>query len=215
MDATRQSFPGRFILTTNIMSVLLPGFLISLLLAPIFNSPSIDKLFLMILLVTFGYGIFIFLYYWLAGGMEWNNKPLPTVRIVLFWVLSALGIGLVLITVWSFVRLIMAKIYKVPMTLAMGRLLRTTPFSTDWPASQTPHGHVCEKCGEMTELGYYYTFICASKVGQSTDYRGGYTVRNTTYQITDSSPVYLCNKCVILHHDRWLANSFRKAAIAL
>jgi hypothetical protein len=56
----------------------------------------------------------------------------------------------------------MAKVYAVPMPLAMGRLLSGGKKTLSWPAVATSREAWCEKCGTQTGMGRNYTFRSVS-----------------------------------------------------
>jgi len=103
---------------------------ISILLLPIilvivipFNLGKVDASVLIRMMITMLIldGYIAFLYY-LAGGFEWKKEKLPTMRIILFWVLGDFIIALFLFGFWLLIRLIMTKVSDIPMSSVMGRL---------------------------------------------------------------------------------------------
>jgi hypothetical protein len=200
----------------HIGSMLLTGVLVTLFVVLV-SGPSVTLSLPKLLLATLVYGIIFFPYYLLAGGMEWKEEKLPTIRIVLFWVLSGIIFGVVCYGIWYLVRYILAKIYAIPLPIVMGRLLATRQKIYWAPVIETESGKSCENCGTHTSAGKYYQFVCGDTISTSTTYEpGGASINKITttkYRISESAPVYLCNKCVILKNYRDIANWFKKALI--
>jgi len=70
--------------------------------------------------------VFVVLYYSLlyviAGGRDWSGEKYSTGRVLIFLILSGVAGGILFYGIWYVVRVIMAKIYKIPMKDARGRL---------------------------------------------------------------------------------------------
>ena len=219
--------PRRVKVITHLVSTLLPGFLFALITGLLVGKgdTSIASIFASILVILFGtlyYGGIVALYYWLAGGFEWKPDKLPLIRVVLFWWLGALLLSFILYALWYLIRRVISKRENVPMTSMMGRLLaifgRTDYqeyLSSAIDDSSIENGDVCENCGTNTSLGSTYTFIHGKNAGTMTrTVSSTASVRTTTYtDVTESSRVYLCNKCVSLYGPRRTGDRFRKGLI--
>lgn len=115
--------PKKFIIVVHILSVFLPTGITTLLIAISlgdFSSSQLARDFQGAL----GFAGLFFLYYLLAGGMEWKTQKLSLLRMALFWLFSYFIFGLILYGIWYSIRYLAAIIYKIPITMARGRLLR-------------------------------------------------------------------------------------------
>jgi hypothetical protein len=122
--------PRKFKTVTNLLSVFVPGFIFSLFIFIVMDSTgasfsSLSESLFTIVMMTLAYSALGAFYYLIAGGFEWKNKKLPVIRIILFWVLSDLILGLYYYGLWYLIRRIMAKAYRIRLPVAMGRLLAT------------------------------------------------------------------------------------------
>ena len=115
-----------FKLTTHLLSIFIPSIIISVLLILFIHTNSSSASFLDLvgrfLLMTLGYSIYTFLYYCLAGGMEWNAEEMSYFRKWIFFSLSLFLLGLFYVAIWHSIRSFMAKRYQIPKTIAMGHL---------------------------------------------------------------------------------------------
>jgi hypothetical protein len=78
----------------------------------------------------------------------------------------------------------------------------------------------CENCGARTQLGKEYTFILAVKSASPTLHSGDTvhvspSLSQTPYKFSESSVVFLCNKCVVLDERRKSSKVFRNVMFLL
>jgi hypothetical protein len=118
-----EDVPKRFKIVTHLASVFIPSVLLTFFLLNRAFPPL--EYFGRFLLGTFFLSAFTFSLYFLVGGMEWKDEKLSDIRIVFFWLLSFLIGGLILYVLWYLIRVIMAKIYRIPVSPAMGYPIRT------------------------------------------------------------------------------------------
>jgi len=115
--------PRKFIIIVHLLSVFLPPLIFTTTIVLSVGNLSPAQLFTD-LWVTLLVAAWFFLYYLLAGGMEWKTQKLPLWRMILFWLLTDFVLGLILYGIWYLIRYLMAKSLKIPMTIARGHLLR-------------------------------------------------------------------------------------------
>ena len=120
--------PMNFRVATHLLSIFCPSsigtvlFLIFILSRP--QGPvSLLQFIEALLIVFFGFAFYTFLYYLLAGGMEWNTDNMSGLRYWIFFFLSWLFLGIVYNAIWRSIRSMIAKHYQVSDKVAMGHLL--------------------------------------------------------------------------------------------
>jgi hypothetical protein len=131
---SQNDFPQSYKITIHLVSLLLPSFLLTLMI--ILNAGNSDVSILMniarFVLGTLGFSVLLLIFYALAGGLEWETRKLSIIRMVSFWFFSGLIFGLIFYEFWLLIRYIMSKIYNIPFTTILGRLLvNITIFATD------------------------------------------------------------------------------------
>jgi hypothetical protein len=116
-----------FKIITHLASTLGLGFLLLIFFTPLLLHETTDTAFQFIfawLLSVCIIGGVIFIYYALAGGLQWDNRGLSIYRLVAYWYLSAIGPGFIFWGYWLLVRYIMARIYNVPFNVTKGSLIK-------------------------------------------------------------------------------------------
>lgn len=197
--------PQKLILLVHVFSLVFPPCVFVIILAFVSNPLiSIAKASVAFLIATF----YNTLQYFLAGGFDWKREKLQIFRVILFWLFGDFLVSLVLYGLWFLVRLIIARLFNIPVTSVLGRLLRgKNKIYSDTQPNETDL--VCEECGCKTSAVRPYTFIYGQKGMSTSKSTPGYTIGSTVTttvteikNITESKASYFCNKCICLEADR-------------
>ena len=152
----KQSLPASFKIITHLASVLIPGILFGLAVAPAMELPF----FVPVLMYTFSF----FLFYWLAGGLEWKNEKIHGLRIALFLFFGVVILSVILAGFWLLIRFILAKLYRVPMSAATGRLLNMREWFVKTVGPKPPRQPI-NIWRSLRSLRILYLFLIAVGIG--------------------------------------------------